>query len=341
MLKNTPWLVLTALILAWLGFSQPTQASTNHFSVQTELPSNQVNKKVSYFDLKVSPKQNQTIYIKIKNHDKIAHTYTVATNLATTNDNGVIIYNDLRSKPDSSLTFNIADAVAGKQTVQVAAKSTKRIGIKLELPVTPFKGVALGGINIYQQSTNQDDQPKSGLSLQNKFGYVIGLQLREQTKVTVKPDLKLLTVGPRQVNHRNYVNAKLQNPHANLLHGLKVTSYVTKVGSTKQLLKTTKSQLEMAPNSHFNFALGDGTTELTAGNYQLHLKSSAENGAYQWRFTKKFTVTAAKAKQLKQTTLPDTMPPTNWRLIAFLVSIIVLLLALVIWLLIRHRRQST
>jgi len=341
-MKRFSWMMGLVIGLSWLSLSGFAQADTNKFSVQAQLPSNQINRKVGYFDLKVKPKQTQRLIIKINNTDKVAHTYDLATNLAITGDSGTIVYSQQHPKVDSSLAFNITDATTTPAKVNVPARTIKRVTIRLSVPTKPFSGVALGGINVQQRLATDGKHKKAGVSLQNRFAYVIGLQLRETKKLSIKPNLKLLSAGPRQMNYRNYITAQLQNPKPVIIHDLKVTSYVTKTGQAKQLLKTSKAAMVMAPNSNFYFALGDGSKALQAGRYQLHLTADSKKGKYHWQFTKAFTIKANKANQLNQTavTQPAPKPATNWWLIGGLIGIIVILLGLIGWLLIRNRKAK-
>jgi len=89
------------------GLMTTAQAENLNYTVSADLPKNQLNSKVSYFDLKVTPGQTQDLTIQIKNSDNAAHKYVVTPNRATTNDNGVIDYSQSKAKADASLKFDI------------------------------------------------------------------------------------------------------------------------------------------------------------------------------------------------------------------------------------------
>ncbi|MFD1421851.1 DUF916 and DUF3324 domain-containing protein [Lactiplantibacillus songbeiensis] len=341
MLKKLSWMLGLAISLTWLGAATPASAEKNYYSVQPELPANQIDKSAGYFDLKVKPNQEQTLYIKINNNGKVERTYDVNTNLATTADNGTLDYSNNDPKIDESLAFNIGAATTNTKKVVVAAKTTKRVPIKLKMPDHHLEGLALGGINVVQRPL-ANRKKSSGIAIQNQFAYTIAIKLREQNKITVKPKMNLLKVGAEQVNYQNYVIAQLQNPRAVIMNELKVTGYVTKKGSDKRLLQTTKKEMRMAPNSNFNFALGDGTKTLEAGKYTVHLKADSEKGKYKWNFTKDFTVSPARVKALSESTIykPDTIKTTNWWLIGSLVAVIVALTSALAWVIYQKRRSA-
>jgi len=327
--------------LGFLGGATSASAEKNHFSVQPELPTNQLNGNTGYFNLKMKSEQKQTIYIKINNGGKENRTYDINTNLATTSNGGSIDYTNGSSKIDTSLDFNLEKATTNLKQVTVAAKASKRVPIKIEMPDKPFKGIALGGIVINQRLIDDKDSAKNGVAIRNQFAYTIPLQLREQAKQTVKPTMNLLSVGPQKIEDHNYITAQLQNPRAVIMDDLKVTSYLTKAGSDKKLLKTTRKEMRMAPNSNFHFALGDGTKKLAAGKYTMHVKADSEQGKYKWNFKKNFTITPAKAESLTKTVLEaDTAETTNWWLIGSLIAAIAALASALFWMIYRNRRAA-
>ncbi|BDZ32249.1 DUF916 and DUF3324 domain-containing protein [Lactiplantibacillus sp. WILCCON 0030] len=332
-------LSLTVIIGVIFGGLTVAHAENLNYTVSADLPQNQLNSKVSYFDLKVTPGQKQDLTIRIKNSDSQAHKYVITPNRATTNDNGVIDYSQSKAKADASLKFDLKSALSKSQTVSVPAKSTKAVTFKLTVPKKGFEGIALGGINVVQETT-ASKKKSSGMTIENQYAYVIGLQLQEQAKVTAKPKMKLLGVKAKQVNYRNYVTANLQNNQPVIMHGLKIKSYVTNAGGTKKVVTADKENLAMAPNSNFNFAIGDGTKALKAGNYTLHLTATAEKGNYKWAFTRNFTISEQKAKELNKTAVGQEKQ-TNyfWWFVGFGV-VIVALLGLVIWLLLKNRRHD-
>lgn len=337
-MKKRFWQLVLLMSVFFGNLGLIAHAENLNYSVSAELPKNQITDSVSYFDLKVTPGQTQDLTIRIKNSDSQAHTYIVSPNRAMTNDNGVIDYSQAKAKGDDSLKFDIKSALSPKQTVKVPAKTTKKVTIKLTVPKKDFSGIALGGINVIQEKSTDSSKKSSGTTIENQYAYVIGLQIREKAKIDVKPNMKLLQVKAQQINYRNYVTAQLENTEPVIMHGLKVKSYVTKAGSSKKVLTTDKENMAMAPNSNFNFAIGDGTKPLQAGKYTLHLTATSDKGKYKWNFTKNFTISQDKAKSLNKTTVEK--PKSYFWWFVGLGALIVILLGLVIWLLIKNRRQN-
>ncbi|WP_338207783.1 DUF916 and DUF3324 domain-containing protein [Lactiplantibacillus paraxiangfangensis] len=336
-MKKTFWQLVLLVSVVLGGLTVTAQADNLNYTVKAELPTNQINQKVSYFDLKVKPGQKQNLALIIKNSDQQAHRYTISPNLAVTNDNGIIDYSQSKAKADSSLKFNIKTALSEKQVVTVPAKSSKRVTVKLTVPQKKFDGIALGGINVIQE-LKATKKKRSGMAIDNQYAYVLGVQLRESKSIEIKPNMKLHKIKATQLNYRNYVTANLQNDQPVIMHGLKIKSYVTAAGASKKLMVTSKDNLAMAPNSNFNFAMGDGSKQLKAGKYVLHLTATADKG--KWQFTRNFTITDKEAKHLNDTAIGDqTQPNYFWWFVALGVVILALLSA-IIWLLLKNRRRQ-
>ncbi|MBU7470382.1 DUF916 and DUF3324 domain-containing protein [Lactiplantibacillus plantarum] len=333
------WQWILGLLISFSGCWNLTtvQAEQNHYNVQAILPKNQVNQESNFFDILVHPGQTQILTIKINNQDQQSHQYNITTNLAITGPSGNIIYNQNVKKNDSSLIFNVSTATSPINTVTVPAKKAWLIHLKTKIPKKQFPGIALGGINVVQHAAETNGK---NVQIRNQFAYTIGVQLRETKKLTVIPYMNLKTVTPVQINYKNYIAANLQNPRAVIMHHLFVSSYITKKAQHKKLWQTTGKDMTMAPNSNFNFLIGDGSKPLTAGNYTLHLKASAENGKYNWKTAKHFTISKQQAATIQTTNTSQIKPTTNWSLIGILIGIIVILLGLIIWMLFKKKHNK-
>lgn len=319
-----------------------THAEELHYSVSAQIPSNQVDKSVSYFALKVTPGTTQNLIVNIVNSDTKAHNYRVSVNRAATNTNGVVDYSKRGIKPASSLKANVESMTPKAFTVNVPAKTTKPTTIKLTVPTTPFSGLALGGVRIAELDTSKSNSKSKGLTLNNKFAYVIGLALQEDASyANIAPDMVLHSVKANQINYRNVISANLENTKPNLMRTLKVTAKVSKQGSSTTMFTTTKSNMAMAPNSNFAFPINTKNNPLQAGNYTLDLEAWASNGKYHWHFKKNFTITAAKANKLNKTAVELKKTKPNYLLwILIGIGILILLILLLILFLLFKRRKK-
>ena len=333
------WLMVlgTILIVGGLG-SQLAHADGVGYTVNAVLPKNQDDSSATYFALRVKPGQRQNLTVAISNETKKSQRFQVNVNQAVTNNNGVIDYSQTNPDLDSSLKVGIRDVFAKQKlpTVTVPAKSSKNVSVQLKMPTKKINGMILGGINVRKLGTS-NNQAKQGVSLTNTFAYVIGVRLRESA-INVAPNMALLSVKAGQSNSLNQVNAVLQNPEPGIMSNLKVKAQVTKANDSKVILQNEKSNMAMAPNSHFTYALPWGNKQLKAGTYTLTLDATAKGG-YHWHFVKNFTVTTKQLNQLANKYNQPQQKNYFWWFVAGGV-IILILLAVIIYLLWKNRRKD-
>ncbi|WP_164509982.1 DUF916 and DUF3324 domain-containing protein [Lacticaseibacillus porcinae] len=344
-MKKKFLLPLFALLAAlFMVPGHTTHAENLHYSVSAQLPSNQIDSGVSYFALKVTPGQKQNLGVSIVNSDSKAHNYRVSVNRAVTNTNGVIDYAKRGVKKAPSLQANIEDMTPKAFTVNVPANTTKTATIALTVPQQPFTGVALGGVRVAELDSSTSKKSSKGLSLTNKFAYVIGLALQEDADYSkIKPNMAMHSVNAKQMNYRNYITANVENTVPNLMRKLKITAKVSKRGSSDTLLTTTKSAMAMAPNSMLAFPVSTNNNPLQAGKYTMDLEAWAkdDNGNYHWHFKKNFTITAAKANKLNKTAVELKKTKPNYLLwILIGIGILILLILLLILFLLFKRRKK-
>lgn len=326
------------LFLTAGGLSQVAHAESVGYTVSAILPKNQDDKKVTYFALRVKPNQKQKLGVVISNTGKKTKEYQIGVNQAITNPNGVVDYSQQNPKRDSTLKVGIKDIFGDKtQKVSVPAKGKKTVYVTYKMPAKKINGMILGGINVKQLTANDNSNSKKGVSIKNAFAYVIGFRLREDS-VDVAPDMLMNTVKVGQFNKYNQVEANLQNPRPGLMNQLRVRTKVTKEGSTKAVLSNEKSNLAMAPNSNFDYAIPFGDTQMKAGTYTLTLDAYAKGG-YHWHFVKNFKLTQKRIGQLQNKYNAPQKKSYFWWFVAGGLLILILV-AIIIYLLWKNRRKD-
>lgn len=68
------------------------------FDVEAILPENQIDDQANYFQLLVEPKKRQVIKVKVSNHTDTKQTFLIMINQATTNKNGLLVYDEKNKK---------------------------------------------------------------------------------------------------------------------------------------------------------------------------------------------------------------------------------------------------
>lgn len=330
-------LVMGVTILTFGGYQQVAHAENVGYTVNAVLPKNQDDKNATYFALRMKPNQAQDLAIMITNQTKTASKFRVNVNQAITNNNGVIDYSQANAKLDSSLKVGIKDIIDQKSlpTVTVPGKSSKKVTVHVKMPAQKINGMILGGINV-QKVANHEKKAQKGVAITNTFAYVVGLRLRESA-FNVAPNMNLLTVQAGQTNSLNQVKAKLQNPEPGIMSGLKVTAKVTQAGDSKVVLQNEKSNMGMAPNSNFDYAIPWGNKQLKAGTYTLTLDATAKGG-YHWHFVKNFKITQAQIGKLANKYNQPQKSYFWWFVIGGL--IILILLIIILYLLLKNRRSK-
>lgn len=106
-------LVMTTLVMMVLQLILilPVSASEFNFAVVPQKPGNQIDLKKGYFDLKMTPGQEQQLSVALTNSTNKAVSIHPKIAMTTTNDSGVVDYSPSKKKADETLKYNIEDIV--------------------------------------------------------------------------------------------------------------------------------------------------------------------------------------------------------------------------------------
>lgn len=275
------------------------QASELNYSVETVIPDNQIDKKQSYFNLKMTPSQHQELVIHLRNDTDKDVEVTPSVHPATTNLNGVVEYGPSLTKLDDTAPYNIQDIVkSSTDQIDIKAKSSVDYKLQVTMPEKAYDGLLAGGIYFEEKNQNKEQSDKkSGMSIENQFSYVVAVLLNETDK-EVTPEMALTKVEPGQVNARNVINSFLQNTQAAYIKNLKVVTDVKKKGKDEILYKSSKEEMQMAPNTTMSYPTALNGKELQPGVYNMHIV--ATSGKLKWEFNKEFTIAGDVAKKLNK-----------------------------------------
>lgn len=255
------------------------------YSVQAELAESQLDRNLSYFDLRVKPNQEQKLAVTVYNLEEEEITIRSAIYNASTNSNGLIVYEE-QEKTDSSLKQPITELVTlEEEEFTVQAGESKTVTAILETPQEEFNGVKLGGI--YFEKEPEEQEAEQGVTIQNKYAYVIGLKLSENDQEIV-PKLGLVDVQSQLVNHRPAVVARIQNSQPLLMEDVTIKAKVYEENSSKSIRETKQEGIQMAPNSTMDFVIDWNNEQLQAGTYQLKITATA--GKNEWKWQEQFSI---------------------------------------------------
>ncbi|KRM72960.1 DUF916 and DUF3324 domain-containing protein [Lacticaseibacillus brantae] len=326
------WWFLVLIVGIWVGQPQHLAAAGADFTIKSQIPENQIDKKASYYDLLVKPGTTQKLSVVVENAGNKTRKFRVAPNTAFTNDNGVIEYSRENYIPDRSAKTTLSKLMSKAQTVSVAAGESKTVTFTLTVPKSGIDGSVLGGF--YVTPEEEESTAKSGMSIQNQFAMVIGIQLRENT-TTQSPELKLGTVEAALHNSQTAIKANVRNVVPVHFGQMTITAKVTKSGSSDVLYQSTRKNLEMAPNSNFDYSILMKDKAYQAGDYTLNLV--AKSGKKTWTLTKGFTIKAETARELNKKAGIETTDYT-WLYIGGAVVLLAVIAGLAFYLGRRKRR---
>lgn len=335
------FLMVIGVVLGW-GTSVSAQAAANDigYSVAAKLPKNQMNKKNSFFDLRMKSQQQEQLQVRVYNLTNQDIQVKSAIHTAWTSENGAIEYVTPAKSYDASLRYKMSDIskIQGKKTLTIPAKGSKLVTANVKMPKTTFNGVILGGWYFKRVDSKVTGTVKGAGNMRNQYSYVIGMKYT-MGKVPY-PAMSLGKVSAGLDNAHRGVVANLRNTSAVIIPNLTTNTTITNRDGGSVVKHEKKENVQMAPNTTFKYTLRYGTTELKAGNYHLHMV--AKNTDRSWTFDRDFTITKAQADKYNQATVENS-GINIWLLVALGalgMLLLILLILLVIYLIRRKRREN-
>ena len=294
----------------------------------------QVDKTKTYFDLRLNPEEKQTIMVKVTNRSDRAQTINTKIKTATTNTNGIVEYINSDQNESIDLPHDLSKFVkTNTAKMTLAPHESKDVEYTITMPQTDFSGILSGGIIFTSENTEKPKESSADVAIKNQFGYVIALVLHGDKEV--KPDLDLTKVSLGQVNNRNTVFAHLTNDKAAYLNRLNVNVNIRKKNTDTVLYEAKKSELQMAPNSVFNYPVSLQETKFKPGKYLLTVH--AESKGQVWDFEKEFEIKAKEAEKLNDQAY---IHQEKQHYLLYLVVFIIFILLIIGLILYRKRQQK-
>lgn len=324
--------VLLVTIAAIAANTLPAYARlTNevNFSVKAIIPENQIEKRQTYFDLRMQPGDTQDLQIQIFNNgDKPLHV-RVAANSASTNPGGLIDYirPDIR---DESMKVAFSEiATVREKTITVPPASSSFATVFLAMPNESFDGIVLGGIVVTKIEDQSDTRAQQGaLGVVNEFSYVVAAKL-SMTDTPVEPEFHLKNVEPRLVNYKTAVVAVLRNSQPVLVKNMTISAQVFQGDATTPLHELSKSDIDVAPNSSFEFTMDWANSRLIPGDYRLLMSATYEDK--EWNWEESFNISSETSETINDEAVALASNPTSISIywVIGLCAVIVLLLVII------------
>lgn len=338
-------LILFVMLVNWIGMTT-SLADTYNFSAQPIQPDTQVDKEQSYFDIKVEPEKEQELVVKLFNDSDKDIKVNTSISSSTTNSNGVVEYSPNDIKKDDTLRYDLADLVETEEQVVIPKKGFYDLKLKVRPPKEIFEGIIAGGITLKEEKEDQKDPEvnENGLAIKNEYAYVIALIMHSEDTREIEPELNLKEVYPAQINARNAIVSRFQNPKPTYINNVSITSTITKAGKKEPFMQEEQENMQIAPNTTFEYPIIQEGTKLEAGDYLMDVTLYAnkkDDGEYEhgkdeegnsihyqnkWTYSQKFSITREKARELNKKDVTLKQDYTNLYIIAGLVIIIIALI---------------
>lgn len=276
--------IALSLIVVILGLATQIDAAIyNKFSTKAIIPSNQINKKAEYFDLKVTKTTKQNIYIYITNQGTEDMYANVKLNNATTSNNGGVVYTKDLPK-DSSLKKGLSElAKVTTPKILIPANSTKKAKINLDMSKYEFDGVILGGVSITAETKNQETSKNNstGIKTDNEIAFVTGIKLTMSNEKIAR-NLNLVETKADLINYKTAVTARIQNDKPVLMKGAAIEGNIYKKDSDNSLSSVDLKNVDIAPNSSFRVVYDWDNNRLKDGIYRISMKAHHQGKTWTW-----------------------------------------------------------
>ncbi|WP_265456126.1 DUF916 and DUF3324 domain-containing protein [Enterococcus sp. HY326] len=294
------FLLLGFLTILFTPFIRAQAVENNEvdYSIKAIIPENQVNKDLSYFDLRVEPGANQTIEVQVNNFSDKAEKYSVEVNTAQTNGNLLIDYNSITLPENSINSVPISELIDYPEEVEIPPQKAGIISFEIKVPDEPFTGILLGGIHIKKDFSDEssDDTGK----IKSEYDYILGLRLSENDE-SVTPNIEFSTVAASNISNNAGVTVQLKNPTATTIKGVSMTGNIYLGDSDTPVISREIENGSIAPQSIFDLFFFNGQTggtqPLEAGDYHLEMEIR-DNADNHWEFNEAFKISAREAQKV-------------------------------------------
>ncbi|WP_207695824.1 hypothetical protein DOK67_0001460 [Enterococcus sp. DIV0212c] len=301
------------------------------YTVTLVQSSTQIDPSKSYFYVKTTPGETQTLEVRIKSTKKENVQLKIYGTNAITGDGGTIEYSNDKTHYDSTLKEPITSMIK-VQTPEITIGNYEEKTVKIQLtpPKERYNGVKMGALVF---ALDQGKNNKNGVS--TEFSYRVGLITSESgDEFNNAQTLNLNAVKASIKRGKKMVLANLQNPEAKVLENLNIVATMTKKGSDKVVKRKTVDNYSMAPNSVFDFEIDWGIDALPSGTYTLNLDIA--NEYQEWQLSKEFTITNQQAKKMNEESAFKIITPTWLKGATIFLSLGTILIMLV--LLVRRKK---
>ncbi|MBP1043595.1 DUF916 and DUF3324 domain-containing protein [Vagococcus sp. BWB3-3] len=288
------------------------------FNYKVEYPENQLGTNKGYFDLVLSPGQEQVVNITLSNPGKEKIAVDVLLNGTKTNPNGVIEYGVTEIENDASLKFPFEEIVSGPESVELAGGEVKNLELTIKMPATSFEGVVLGGIQM-RKANQETGEVAQGATVKNEYSYVVAMVLKNN-EADVPPEIQINKASGSQRNFRNSVVINLSNIQPFLVtNKLAIETQIMKKGAQEVLYERKQTGMSIAPNSQMDFFVSMNGEQMIPGDYTANVLATIDDQKWEKKLDFKITKEEADKYNKRDVGLVQDRG-LDWKMVALIVG---------------------
>lgn len=293
---------LVTTLIFWTHHSSEASSGHVNYSVETLPHTNQVTKESSYFDLLLESGQTTSLDLMIYNAATQEETFEINLVDASTNGNGLIVYENLNTSSEHPTFSTFAEQ--NRYEVKIDAGSSKKISIPIHAPDNSFKGVYLGGLRIVKK---MDFETEETVGVTNRYAYVIGVKLSMGlVKETFSPSWKGAQLNTNQ--YYPFIDFKIDNETASISQPITVEMTVF---DSKNVILRQEIEARFVPYASTALRV-QIKKRLKAGDYKTHIVMWDKVNNSRWEWSDMVTVTEANQASIEKRVVDPEIVPSGF-----------------------------
>ncbi|MBD1501121.1 DUF916 and DUF3324 domain-containing protein [Weissella cibaria] len=339
-------LLMALLVTAFVSLASQTVSADNsmNYVVSPQMPDNQIDKTLGFYNLKANPGASQTLYVTVQNFASKDIKIHIETGSAGTTATGSVD-NVMAADKVKELPVKMGDLLSVEHPdITIKAKTSVDVPVKFTMTKQKVTGLIAGGLRFSE--VDDTSSVTNNNAIQTKLAYALAVMARQSDDLP-KPKLDFGGAKASQVDGQNVVKLTFNNVTSTFVNRLAVTAKVTD-NKGKTVKKFAQSMMQMAPNSTMNWAMQLQGKAFKAGTYHVATvayysqntngKYKAADGTkynYKQTFKSTFTLSANQAQKLNRTdavqNAANHLPVWAWIIIVLLVIVFGLVAFIILW----------
>ena len=281
--------ITVILVIVLMSAALNISAAATDFHVKPILPDNQRQNGSTFFDLLVTPGQQQELFIEISNLSENDIIVMVEILTASTGRNGLINYTS-KGEMDESLKFLFEDIASLQQNqYEVPAGVSMEVAINLRVPNEVFEGAILGSIRVLREVLQEELDDEGGNT--NRFASVTAVRLVQSDNAEdIQPEFLLGEIKAVSIYYKASIIVPIRNTQPRIVQGASAAARIYPKGSNDLILEQKFDKIDFAPNSIFPLSfIDEAGYELSVGDYTAIVDVTFGNQT--WNFKQDFVFT--------------------------------------------------